>query len=125
MPPRIDKLSSFKQLYSCILEPIVSPEFWKQASEPMHNIKIPAKRPKQKKSTRNDIHPDPKKLSKLGIFANYTYYKAMGHNSKITTFVISINLNSFTLVFTVNLGIFVEKCHCQKNFKRGENVCYT
>ncbi|XP_074374907.1 uncharacterized protein LOC141716619 isoform X2 [Apium graveolens] len=59
----------YMKLYSCLLEPIVSPEFWEQASEPRPlppAIKTPAGRPKKRETPEMIFLKMPLNSARLG-----------------------------------------------------------
>lgn len=67
------------------MEPIISPQYWAQASEPRPLpplIKVQPGRPKKKRSRKNDIPPNPAKLVRKNTKNNCKYCTAKGHNSR-------------------------------------------
>lgn len=80
---KLTHISFVLQLYGHTLEPIVGPEFWKDAEEPMPlppNVKTPAGRPKKKRNNKNDIPTDPTRFKRQNTTVHCTYCKAPGHN---------------------------------------------
>ncbi|XP_063938645.1 uncharacterized protein LOC135148249 isoform X2 [Daucus carota subsp. sativus] len=79
------KKDMYIKLYSYTLEPMVGPEFWDDAPEPMPlppNVKVPTGRPKKRRSRKNDIPTDPTKLRRGGGTVRCSHCKATSHNAR-------------------------------------------
>ncbi|KAL8094044.1 hypothetical protein AgCh_035798 [Apium graveolens] len=74
-----------RMFYSYTIEPIVGPEFWEEAPEPMPLppiIRPQIGRPKNRKNTKNDIPTNATKLPRTEMKMNYKYCKAESNNTR-------------------------------------------